>query len=203
MAVKSMGSAFTQQEREEIQTALKEAARHCAATIGMRKTTVDELAENAGISKGAFYKFYETKEHLFFEILEDWHTDVYEAAWEMWLKRTDLPDPDRVAEALLEACRVMESNSMMSFFENDLPALLRKIPAEDLQRHYHSDTAHICELIKRSGVQLKVSPAVFSAVIKGLILTLTHRSQIGEDYPEAFRILIKGACEQIIQNRKP
>lgn len=196
-----MASAFTKQEQSDIRDALKEAARHCAATIGMRKTTVDELAESAGISKGAFYKFYETKEHLFFETLEDWHSEVYEAAWEMWLKRTDLPDPDRIAEALLEACRVMENNSMMNFFEYDLPALLRKIPAEDLQRHYHSDTVHICELVDRSGAQLNVSPDVFSAVIKGLILTLAHRSQIGEEYPQAFRLLVKGACYQMIKNR--
>lgn len=193
-----MGSAFTEQEKEEIQSALKKAARHCAATLGMRKTTVDQLAESAGISKGAFYNFYQTKEHLFFEILEDWHSEVYDAAWKMWLKRSDLPNPDRVAEALLEACRVMENNSMTGFFENDLPALLRKIPKEDLKRHYHSDTVHIDELMKRSGVRLKVSPAVFSAVVRGLMMTLAHRSQIGDAYPQAFGILIKGACDQMI-----
>lgn len=193
-----MSSPFTEQEKEKIRTALKESARRCASTLGMRKTTVDQLAESAGISKGAFYSFYETKEHLFFEVLENWHSELYDAAWKMWLKRADLPHPDRVAEALLEACRVMESNSMMGFFENDLPALLRKMPADDLKRHYHSDTVHIGELVKRSGVRLKVSPDVFSAAVRGLMLTLTHRSQIGEAYPQTLRILVKGACAQMI-----
>lgn len=193
-----MGSAFTDHEKSEIRAALKKAARHCAATIGMHKTTVDQLAESAGISKGAFYKFYETKEHLFFEILEDWHSEVYEATWKMWLKRCDLPNSERVAEALLEAYHVMENNSMMSFFENDLPTLLRKIPAEELKRHYHSDNVHISELIQRSGVQLKVSPDVFSGVVCGLMLTLSHRQQIGDAYPQALRILIQGACDHMI-----
>lgn len=193
-----MASAFTEQEKTVIQSALKEAARECASTIGMRKATVDQLAESAGISKGAFYKFYETKEHLFFEILEDWHTEVYEAAWKMWEVRSNLPDASRVAEAFLEACRVMEQNSMMDFFENDLPYLLRKIPAQDLKEHYHSDEVHICKLFEQSGVQLKQSPEITSATIRGLILTLSHRKQIGQSYPQVLKLLVQGACEKLI-----
>lgn len=34
----------------------------------------------SGTSKGAFYKFYPSKELLFFEILEDMHTEIYEAS---------------------------------------------------------------------------------------------------------------------------
>lgn len=193
-----MASAFTEQEKSAIRSALKETAQRCAATIGMRKTTVDQLAESAGISKGAFYKFYEIKEYLFFEVLEDWHAELYNAAWKMWESRPDLPDPQRAAEAVLETCRVMERNSMMDFFENDLPYLLRKIPAEDLNRHYHSDDVHIQELIERMGVQLKQSPEVVSAVVRGLMLTLSHRKQIGDSYPQVLKLLVQGASEQLI-----
>lgn len=42
--------------------------------VGMRQTTVDQLVEAAGISKGAFYKFYSSKEMLFLDLLEDLHT---------------------------------------------------------------------------------------------------------------------------------
>lgn len=193
-----MASAFTQQEKSVIRLALTEAARQCAATIGMRKTTVDQLAESAGISKGAFYKFYETKEHLFFEVLEGWHTEVYDAAWRMWESRPELPHPLRAAETILEACRVMEQNSMMDFFESDLSYLLRKIPAEDLQRHYHSDDVHIRELVRRMGISLKQSPEIASATIRGLLLTLSYRKQIGESYPQVLKLMVTGACEQLV-----
>lgn len=193
-----MASAFTKQEKAAIRLALKEAAQKCAATIGMRKTTVDQLAESAGISKGAFYKFYETKEHLFFEVLEDWHTEVYDAAWNMWESRPELSHPMRAAETILEACRVMEQNSMMDFFENELSYLLRKIPEEDISRHYHSDDDHIRELIRRMGVSLKQSPEIVSATVRGLMLTLSHRKHIGESYPQVLKLLVVGACEQLV-----
>lgn len=36
---------------------------------GYKKTSVDELCRQAGISKGAFYLFFESKEALFCEVL--------------------------------------------------------------------------------------------------------------------------------------
>lgn len=193
-----MSSAFTAQEKTAILTALKGTARKCAATIGMRKTTVDQLAQSAGISKGAFYKFYETKEHLFFEVLEDWHTEVYGNALQILLTRTDLSDKKRMMEAILQACRIMEENSMMDFFENDMPYLLRKIPSKDLKKHYHSDDVHIEELIKCSGISMTKSAEVVSATVRGLFLTLSHRKQIGGQYQQVLEILVQGACEQLV-----
>ena len=75
-----MATAFTEQEKQQILRRLRQEARRCASHIGMKKTTVDQLAESAGISKGAFYKFYPTKEALFLEVLEEWHSELYEKA---------------------------------------------------------------------------------------------------------------------------
>lgn len=193
-----MASAFTEKEKETIRLALKDAGRQCAMTIGMRKTTVDQLAESAGISKGAFYKFYETKELLFFEILEDWHTEVYSAAWEKWESCPQLANAQRAAEVILEVCRVSEQNHIFGFYENDLPYLLRKIPQDILDKHYDSDEVHISELIRRMGIQLRYSSEVACATIRGLMLTLSHRKQIGKPYPQVLKILVEGACEKLI-----
>lgn len=193
-----MATAFTDQEREIIHFKLKAAANEFASTIGMRKTTVEQLAASAGISKGAFYKFYESKEMLFFELVEDWHTEIYERAWEVIQSNVERSDRERLAESLLEVCRVTQEHSMMDFFENDVPYLLRKIPQEILQVHYHSESVHIKDLIKRSGISLTVSLELATAVVHGLTLTLSHRYEIGENYPQVLEILIRGACDQLV-----
>ena len=64
-----MPRAFTQSETAEIEEALRRAAENCLARYGVRKTTVDELARSAGISKGSFYRFHPSKEALFFHTL--------------------------------------------------------------------------------------------------------------------------------------
>ena len=58
--------AFSDFETEQIRKALLEETRRCAVTLGMRKTSVEQLTQAVGISKGSFYRFYESKERLFF-----------------------------------------------------------------------------------------------------------------------------------------
>ena len=50
-----MAVGFTPEEkRKRILILLKQEAKICVSSIGMRKTTVDRLAQAAGISKGCF-----------------------------------------------------------------------------------------------------------------------------------------------------
>lgn len=58
--------AFSEEENKNIRRRLFEEAAKRAVTVGTRKTSVEELTEAVGISKGLFYKFFDSKELLFF-----------------------------------------------------------------------------------------------------------------------------------------
>ena len=49
--------AFTDFETEQLRKALLKETRHCAFSLGMKKTSVDQLTRAVGIAKGSFYKF--------------------------------------------------------------------------------------------------------------------------------------------------
>ena len=68
--------AFTDYETEQLRKALLKETRRCAVTLGMKKTSVDQLTKAVGIAKGSFYKFYESKEMLFFAVLEGIHAEL-------------------------------------------------------------------------------------------------------------------------------
>ena len=36
-----------------------------------------------------------------------------------------------------------------------------------------------------------------AATVRGLILTVSHKEQIGELYPQVLRMLVRGACEEL------
>ena len=65
-----MPRAFDERERETIRRSLLDTAERLFGHYGLKKTTVEEITREAGISKGAFYSFFASKELLFFEILE-------------------------------------------------------------------------------------------------------------------------------------
>lgn len=192
-----MATAFTQQEMNVILEKLKAAARQYASAQGVRRTTVDQLVEAADISKGAFYKFYPSKEMLFFEVLEDMHSEICQAA-ELVLKRNEGNSAsERAAEAVLTACGYMEQSGMMDFLERDVPYLLRKVPVEIQERHYHSDEVHIKALLQSTGLTPEGGMELAAAVVRGLFLTISHRDNIGQLYPEVLHTLVQGACRQL------
>jgi AcrR family transcriptional regulator len=192
-----MAKGFTPHEQEIIQGKLREAARTYAGSIGMRKTTVEQLARAADISKGAFYKFYDSKELLFFEILEELHTEIYQTAADVLKKQGALAPEQRAAAALLTACRVVEEAGMMDFLEQDVAYLLRRIPEEVQREHYHSDEVHVRELLESAGLAPKGGMALAAAVVRGLMLTISHRHEIGARYPQVLETLVRGACREL------
>jgi AcrR family transcriptional regulator len=194
-----MATAFSQDEREKIKIALVEAARKYAAKYGLKKTSVDDLAASAGISKGMFYKFYPTKELLFFEMMEYLHTLVYGKAKEVLLKRVDLPAGERLAEAFLTVIAVMEETAMLDFYENELTYLLRKIPDDILRVHYHSDEQHIKELMQLAGFKFIFPLEVVAGVMRALVLTVSYRKEIGGCYPQVLKVLVYSACNSILK----
>ena len=74
---------FTEYETEQLRKALLKETRLCAVTLGMKKTSVDQLTKAVGVAKGSFYKFYESKELLFFAVLEGIHSELYGVADEV------------------------------------------------------------------------------------------------------------------------
>jgi len=64
-----LARAFTEQEREQIHDRLLEVGRDRFARYGLKKTNIGDLTEPLGIAKSSFYRFYESKEALYVELL--------------------------------------------------------------------------------------------------------------------------------------
>ena len=55
---------------------IKKAAIKCFAHYGYGKTTIDDIAGAVGIKKNSLYYYYESKEQLFYETMEDEGADI-------------------------------------------------------------------------------------------------------------------------------
>ena len=190
--------AFTDEQNEQIRKDLIRAARRCGTTIGMRKTSVEQLTEAVGISKGSFYKFFESKELLFFAVLEDIHTECFAAAQKSLQENTPLLPAERAAAAILAACRWLSETKAFVFIEQDADFLLHRLPEEVKTAHYHDDETHIRALLEAGGLlQPKGGMALAAATVRGLILTVSHQDQIGALYPQVLETLVRGACREL------
>ena len=189
--------AFTDEQNRLICRNLIREARCCGVTVGMRKTTVEQLANAVGISKGSFYKFFDSKELLFFAMLEDIHTECFAAAQNALQENAALLPADRAAAAILAACRWLSEAKAFVFIENDAEFLLHRLPEEVKTAHSHDDETHIRTLLEAGGLQPKGGMALAAATVRGLILTVSHQGQIGALYPQVLETLVRGACREL------
>ena len=61
--------SMTDKEKEERRKVILEAAKNRFQRFGYSKTTMDEIAGDAGISKGTIYLYFESKEDIFNDLL--------------------------------------------------------------------------------------------------------------------------------------
>lgn len=176
-----MPRAFTADEAAAIRAKLLAAGTESFARRGIRRTTVEELAQAAGISKGAFYNFFDTKESLFLTLVEDYeiraHAEVEAAV------RTD---PHHGLDTLIDtALHATERNPLLpvAMSEEGLGLLRAMTPAQReafLQRDVRL-VDRVLELLQQAGVQIAVSSPVLVALLRSLVFVGWHRREIGED----------------------
>ena len=191
--------AFTEEQDETIRRDLIREARCCGVTVGMRKTSVEQLTEAVGISKGSFYKFFDSKELLFFAVLEDIHTECFAAAQKSLQENAAIDPASRTAAAILAACRWLSETKAFVFIENDAEFLLHRLPEEVKTAHYHDDETHIRLLLEKYDLVPSRGISLAAATVRGLILTVSHKEQIGKLYPQVLETLVYGACRELFK----
>ena len=191
--------AFSEHETEQLRKALLKETRHCAVTLGMKKTSVEQLTRAVGIAKGSFYKFYESKEMLFFAVLEGIHSELYGVADRALSENGGLPPSERATRAVLAVCKRLSDTGDMVFIENDAKLLLQRLPEAVKDVHYHDDEAHIRQLLEKHELVPRRGASLTAATVRGLILTVSHRDQIGELYPQVLHTLVRGACRELFE----
>lgn len=82
---------------------IRHAAFVCFSNRGYHETTVDMICREAGISKGAFYWYFESKEAVFLQILETWADEVEREVLGQF--RTAFTSGDPVAQLLAALSR--------------------------------------------------------------------------------------------------
>lgn len=175
-----MPRPFTTAESESIRAALIDAGAASFARAGIRRTTVEDLANAAGISKGAFYRFFESKEALFLAL-----TDEYEQRMQAEIEAAVRSDPERGIDVLLDAALyAIERNPFLAVAMSEEGArLLRtRTPAE--QRAYLERderlVGRVLGVLEDAGVRPTVTPSVLLALLRSLFMLGAHRAEVGD-----------------------
>jgi len=199
-----MPRGFTDQEMDIIREKLMQAGQDCLEKFGIRKTNVEDLTRAAGISKGAFYKFYDSKEALFLEVLERFEETYRVEIIKRMDQYTGLSPREQVHSLLRDAFTQYWQNPLFSILNpQEYEVLVRKLPPERVAAHLESDDDFVGELVnlwQARGLPVRDDAPQISALVKSLFYVSLHAEEIGSAFPAAFETLINLVADYLVEN---
>jgi AcrR family transcriptional regulator len=201
-----MPKAFSEHEKEIIRAQMREKGKGLFEKQGLKKTSVDELTAAVGISKGAFYLFYESKEELFLEILEQLEQEIQTKILEFSIK-SKANTRNNVSDLLKAFLLTRDTYPLLkNFGKSEFEYLLRKVPPEWALKHANKDEEfinHFIQKIKQEGVVVKSSPRVVSNLIKTLFFVGLYLEELGQEaYEETLDVMIDMVAGYIVGEQK-
>jgi AcrR family transcriptional regulator len=198
-----MPKAFSESEKQIICAQMREKGKTLFEKQGLKKTSVDEITEAVGVSKGAFYLFYGSKEELFMEILEEMETDFRSRIFDFSMSPNENAH-ELLAKLLKKTLLTWEQYPLVkNFSTSDYEYLARKLPPERLQTHVRQDNEFVNDFIKRikrEGIAVKASPRVVSNLMKSLFFVGLHRNDLGGSaYVETMEVLADLVAGYIVE----
>lgn len=183
-----MARGFTEQEREKIRNRLMEACKQSWTRYGYRKTGVDELCRQAGISKGAFYLFFESKEALFCDVLCSIQEQICTNASRIIGKHKD---KQGIAEALKFIYLEYDKNNFLYDSDSmDYIILMNKLSEDQARRVEASNRMGQQLFLGQTHLKLKVNPDLAMSVIYSLIMNIKNKDMLPHNHVETFGFMV-------------
>jgi len=191
-----MPRSFNETEKEDIRKKLIDECKKSWSAYGYKKTNIGELCANVGISTGAFYSFYESKEALFCDVMDDFQESTRRMFKEM------LSSPPSKAEI----CQVLkklyleyaENNIITKRHGPDYKSLLNKLPKEWKERHSKNSEDSLTATLFAPDIKMKVSKDRAHGIIDTLLLTVANKELIKDHY-EIFCTLLDCVIDEIYE----
>ena len=195
-----MARSFTEREKENIKRSLQEACKQSWTQYGYKKTSVDDLCKLVGISKGAFYLFFESKEALFCEVLCSVQERICNAASEVIKKHKDKYG---VAEALKLIYREYDKNNFLYDSDStDFTILMNKLSDEQAEKIEESNHMSQQLFLSQPYLKFKVNADLAMSVIYSFIMNIKNKDILLQNHMETFDFIVDHLIDSLYEQQE-
>lgn len=195
-----MPKAYSQQEREQIKEELRQEALDCLGRYGVRKTTVDELVRRVHIPKGTFYLFYESKEILLFEAINQVH-DAIQTSLAGMISGMAGCSPEELTDVIYSFYKMADQTNLIRIMTaGDMELLVRKLPEKVIEDHFKQDAFSLEQIAKLIPGAEGKELCCYESAFRAIFCTMMHKKEIGEDnFDETIKLLLQGLIRQLAE----
>lgn len=179
-----MARSFSEREKENIRKSLIDICKQNWTQYGYKKTSVDEICKQAGISKGAFYLFFESKEALFCEVLCSVQREICEMAAAAMEEEKGKPG---VVKALKLIYRAYDKNSFLYGSDTaDYTILMNKVSEEQAKEMEQAGELSRQLFSGHPDLKFRVDANMAISVIYSLIMNIKNKDVLPQNHLEVF-----------------
>ncbi|SHE94146.1 transcriptional regulator, TetR family [Seinonella peptonophila] len=193
---------FTQREKEQIKEQLLTTARKLFATKGLKKTSLEELTSSVGIAKSSFYIFFESKEVLYLELLDEDGPGIEERVWTVVNEQKTTQD--KLKSYLHAMTKELEENPLMKRLQThpeEIQLVARKVSPEFLQRKTARNIIPLIqflEQLKEAGQLIDEDIMTIVSFMRAAMTISRHKEDIGEEqYPKVAEMMFDAISKYI------
>lgn len=189
--------AFSEIEKMNIKEKLIVNCEESWSTFGYKKTNIDDLCRKSGISKGAFYLFYISKEDLFCDVIVKAQQRLLDLT-----KKSLGENPTKYDLASTFKLIYREYIKIPFITETRTPdfiAFMNKLPKEkinEMDSHGHYD---VRDIIRKSKVKYKIEEDKGLSALSVLFTPIVNKEDYPWDYLEVFDFMLDTLIEVIFE----
>ncbi|MCI8940543.1 MAG: TetR/AcrR family transcriptional regulator [Dorea sp.] len=192
-----MPRSFTEREKVQIRNHLKKSCKQSWTQYGYKKTSVDELCRQAGISKGAFYLFFDSKESLFGEVLCGVHEQIRDNVYKIMDQQQNKYG---IAKALKFIYREYDKNNFLYNSDStDFTILMNKLSEEQAKKIEESNRLNRRLFIDQPYLKPKVDTDLAISIIYSLIMNLKNKEFLPYPHTETFDFMVDHLIESLYE----
>ncbi|GAA3073741.1 TetR/AcrR family transcriptional regulator [Streptosporangium carneum] len=190
-----MATAFTAEEKSRIARVLLDAGEELFVTQGLKKTSLEDLVAPAGIAKGSFYAFFDSKESLYLEVMLRRTPQVAARV----TAALDGPPGEEGLVAVMHAITgVLTGDPLYRRLltrPDELEAVTRRVGPEQIARVTPQIVTPLLDYLaagQRAGVvAADIPPETLVGVIRGVGLVVVNRDRFGPAYEQVLEATIR------------
>ncbi len=192
-----MARSFSEHEKEHIKENLIDVCRQSWTQYGYKKTSIDELCKRVGISKGAFYLFFESKEALFCEVLCLVQGHIYDKASEIIENHSNKYG---IVQALKFIYREYEKNNFLYQSDSsDFTILMNKLSKEQAEKIQKLNTRNQQLFLDYPYLKIKVDEAMVISVIYSAIMNIKYKDVLPYNHIEVFDFMVEHLVDSLYE----
>lgn len=197
-----MPRPWSEEEKKIIKKSLIKEGRKLFEKYGLQKTTLDEIVSAARISKGSFYRFYQSKEELYFDVLDEVEREFKEKMFNDVFK-SGISRKDSFKDFLIQMIELLTTMPLYKeITSSNYELLLRKLPEETLKKHMQTDQEEISKYFTYwmdQGWMKRVDIDALNGLLLSLIHFVIHRDDFeGTNFKAATELWVDALASYLI-----